>query len=218
MELSKDLSEALAPDLKHQSLLEASLGRIWQHGKENAFVLVTAWRANLDLATNQKNMAALKKLIRADGYGFIPIEGVGQEEGGTESKEPSLFVISKSDPDDPDGDLLKDAIAWAKKYDQYAIFYHVVRDGKPLGAVINVAAGAPEPGAEDLSTFTPNKMTGFYSKLRKGGSFKYEWMGVKFADPAQSWIVGMGLEAQGQVRFDLCETRWSWLREMGLGR
>lgn len=214
-----DLSEELRASLAPIDLMEASLGRIWQHNKERAFVILTAWRGNLDKATNEKNLATLKKKIRADGYGFIPVDGMGQEGKDAEgkdivAKEPSLIVVSKDDPADADGAFRKRAVAWGKAYDQYAVFYHVVRDGEPQSAVVNVASGADEV---ELHSFKPNEIGTFYTKLRNKRTFKYEWFGVKFSDPPQGWIHGMGREAEGEVRFDLCETIETWQAAMRRG-
>lgn len=203
--LSEALDSALGP-----TLMEASLGRIWQHNKDRAFVILTSWRGNQDKETNEKNLAALKKKIRSAGFGFIPVDGVGQEESGP-AIEPSLIVVSRKDAADKDGEFLAQALAWGKAYDQYAIFYHVVRNGEPQSAVVNCASGSTEV---DLHSFKPNEIGTFYTKLKNKGTFKYEHIGVKWGERPKGWIHGMGLEAQGEIDFEMRESFDDWLHEM----
>lgn len=192
-------------------LMEASLGRIWQHNRDRAFAILTAWRGDRDLAANKAAFSKLKKTIRAAGYGFIPMEGVGQEKKGGKlvaSSEPSLLVPSKQKGDDPK--LGKLALKWAKQHEQDYIFFHTIKDGKPVSDVVHVGSGSVEM---KLTKFKPAEIGTFYSKLRSGRTFKYEAVGVKYADPPSNWIHGMGRESEGEI-FTHCETLDEWRETM----
>ena len=194
------------------ALLEASLGRIWQHNKDRTFVMLTSWRADKDLAANKASLKKLKQKIRGAGYGFLPLDGVGQEtkSGKTTSvSEPSLLVLSNETGDDPK--LAQLARKWAKAYNQDYIFVHTIKDGEPYGAVVNVKSGKHEV----FKKFVPGQMGAFYSKLRSGGTFTYEHVGVKYDDPPKNWIHGMGRESGGEIFTQgNCETLEEWRAEM----
>lgn len=217
---SQELAQALAG--KWSVVQESSLSRIWQHHKDRAFVILTAWRGD---RSREENLAALKKLqsqIRSAGYGFIPLEGVGEEKRGgriVQAVEPSLLVPNNA-PGPDDGEFVRRALKWAmapggeKEAKQDYIFYATPsEDGETKAAVLKSSSGAAE---FKLKKFSPATMGEFYSRLRSGRTFKYEWVGVKYANPVSGWIEGMGRESTGQVRFDLCETLESWLEEMGI--
>ena len=130
--------------------------------------------------TNAENLIKLKQDIRGGGYGYIPLEGVGQEqdeEGNVkEVKEPSFLVIGNSD-----GRLRHDVLEWGKKYNQFAVIYYDPKTGTELlrsdGQVL-----------DRFDKFTPRVAT-FFSRHR-GKSFHFE--GVKYGDPPHSIIEGMG--------------------------
>ena len=210
MSISKTLSEALS------NLMESSLGRIYQHHKERAFVILTAWRANRTLEDNRAALKGLKKQVRGAGYGFIQLEGVGQEKVKgklVEASEPSLLVPNNTKGKD-DGTLIKKALGWARKPGgdskaaQDFIFYH---NGEGDSAVVNVKSGGTD---FKLTKFKPGGIGPFYSRLSGGRTFKYEWAGVKYADPPSGWIHGMGRESEGEL-FEFCETIDQWQEDLG---
>lgn len=207
----KTVPEQTPKALGGGSLFEASLGRIWQHHNTRAFVILTAWRATSDRKANDASLAALKTMVHDDGHGFIPIEGIAHLEAG-DAREPSLLVVSDADPADPDGALLRKAIAWATRCEQCAVFYHVVRDGKVLSAIVDVGSG---DAWANLGAFTPSELGAFFVRLKASGAFVSEWIGVKYRDPPQNYLHGMALQAEGEERFDLRETFESWLTKMG---
>ena len=77
--------------LDHVLLLpEASLARIYSHHRDREFAIVTAHRADMDPDQNRENMISLKGDVRAAGYGYIPLEGIGQER--TDREEPECLA------------------------------------------------------------------------------------------------------------------------------
>lgn len=211
--IADQLTEALTP----LDLMEASLGRIYQHHKERPFVILTSWRGNRSLEENKASLKALKKQIRAAGYGFIQLEGVGQEKQGgklVEASEPSLLVPArKKGLDEEQLDerstrtppFLALALKWAKAPGgdraaaQDFIFY---ANGAGKAAVINVKSGATD---FELSEFKPNTIGQFFSRLKSGRTFKYEWAGVRYTDAPASWAEGVGRESEGED-FTYCES------------
>ena len=218
MGLSKELSEAVGTLTPIQ---EASLSRIYQHHKERAFVILTAWRGDRSKADNEEALKGLQRQIRGAGFGYIPVEGVGQEKVGgkiAQAVEPSLLVPNKvKGPDD--GSFVQLALKWAKApggdsaAKQDYIFYATPNEKGGTDAAVLKGSGGTE---FKLKKFSPNTMGEFFSRLRKGRTFKYEWIGVKYSNPVSGWIEGMGREGTGQVRFDLCETLDDWCREFGV--
>jgi hypothetical protein len=207
-------------------LVEASLGRVWQHHQKTGFVIITAWRGDQDKRANEAALKRLKADVRAAGYGFIPLEGVGQEKVDgkiVQAVEPSLLIPNKrrgvaEDCDDcglsergqSSADELRGlALKWGKKYDQFAVLVHDPQTGteilKPSGGVVARA-----------SKFSPNTAAEFFSRL-KGRDFTLEWWGIKYPDPPSSWMEGAARQAEGQVSIAECSDRLGdWLSEMGL--
>jgi len=200
--ISDQLAAAVSTDL-----MESSLGRIYQHHKERPFVILTSWRGNRSLEENRASLKALKKQIRGAGYGFIQLEGVGQEKQGgklVEASEPSLLVPARKKGKD-DGSFLKKALKWARAPGgdrQAAQDYIFYTDGAGNAAVIETKSGKTD---FKLTKFKPNTIGQFYSRLKRGRTFKYEWAGVKYANLPGSWAEGVGRESEGEL-FDYCET------------
>ena len=218
--LSKDLQEAIGDSDRLTPIQEASLSRIWQHNKDRAFVILTANRQERTDEENAAAFKALKRTIRSAGYGFIPAMGVGQEGEGEEQmdvREPSVIVPNKTKGAD-DGTLLKLALKWAKGASNPPQDYIFYADPEKGAATIKVSSGAQDI---EFEKFVPNAMGRFFTRLYKhrpgkkldkptGRPFKYEWLGVKYADPPSNHLHGMGLESEGQVEFFRCETLDEW--------
>lgn len=141
-------------------LAEASLSRVYQHVKENEFVVLTAWKKEIDgkpvdRATNEKNMLELAQKIRHAGLGYTRAEGRGQEEKTNpetgEKKiepttEPSLIVVNKvsGKPKNPEKPHLEKepssavpnfkqwAVDLVKPYSQTGILYHHPEHGTEI--------------------------------------------------------------------------------------
>jgi len=160
---------------KKRSLLESSLGRIYQHTKENTFGTITANRGELSSTENAARNAQLSSEIRAAGFGFIPVTGVYTENKGeaTERKveEKSFFVISaKNDGGKLKGHLLK----WGKKYNQDSILY---KDGDSEEAVLIGTTSGKWPGLGEvfkLGKFSLNKLADNFSKMKRNKTYTFE--------------------------------------------
>lgn len=157
------------------NLNEASLNRIYQHiRKENvdSWAILTSWRDENTQKQNENDFKELKSLVRSKGYGFIEIEGVGQEEddeGGIKQvKEPSLFI--------PDI-TYEDAQELSDKFNQWGYVYSGPEIEKGEIALIS------KQGIDYLGKFHPNKIAQFFSKV-KGRSFTFESIKVN------SWFEG----------------------------
>ena len=174
MNIEKQLDQVLL-------LPEASLARIYSHHRDREFAIVTAHRADMDPDQNRENMISLKGDVRAAGYGYIPLEGIGQErteDGKTiEVKEPSLMVIGNGTRN-----LRRDVIQWGRKYNQYMVIYHHPKTGTEL---IEVAG---DKVVDRFEKFSP-RVAAFFSRHR-GKAFHFE--GVKYGSPPRSVIEGMG--------------------------
>lgn len=213
MSLADDIEEAVMV-VALTAIQEASLGRIYQHHRERYFIILTAWRGERTQEENETALKALKQRIRAAGFGFIPLEGVGQETRESEiiqAVEPSLLVPNSKKGLD-DGSFRKMALSWALKASkppQDYIFYATpTAEGGTDAAVLKVSSGAAD---FKLSKFSPSSVGEFYSRLRRGRTFKYEWIGIKYGDPPSGWIHGMGMESEGRERIaEFSETLEDW--------
>lgn len=202
--------------MKKNKILEASLSRIWRDFKENEFCIITSWRT--DDKSNKQNLSALKSGIRSQGFGYVRIDGVGQEEvdGKVVSvKEPSLLVKNVKEGGEPVMDSKKFEsfmIKLARKYNQWGIVLHNPEKGTRLIALKDDEGNQTSPRVDmKMSSFNPMKTGQFFSSL-KGKPFKFE--GFKYADPPENWIQGMSMEKNGHSDIYLYETMESWMKKI----
>jgi len=209
MNYSRALQEAMGSGELPKTILEASLGRIWQHHGKHGFVILTSWRAENSLEQNKANLQKLKGLVRGAGYGFIQAEGLGQEDTPSgevvATSEPVLLVPGRGDL----ADLRKQAVSWGKKFNQYAIVFHDPEDGSEL-------VGQNGERLDHWKKFSANVATKFLTRLKKGGSFALEWIGVKYADPLTGgFMQGLHEQSQGRLLIAECSDRYEpWLAKM----
>jgi len=198
-----------------QQILESSLSRIWRDFQDNEFGIITSWRVgNTD---NKANLSKLKGAVRSGGFGYVRIDGVGQEEDETGKvksvKEPSLLVKNVK----AGGGTVMSSnkfenfmVKLAHKYKQWGIVLHnpdkgtrliqTSDDGKPIKKVDS-----------KMSKFNPMKTAQFFSSL-KGKPFRFE--GFKYADKPQNHIHGMSLENKGEVDIFKRESTEKWMKEI----
>lgn len=136
-------------------LIESSLGAIMKHvNSKNPWAILTSWRQENTKEKNLSDFNQLKSKIRSKNLGFIELEGYGQEEDETgnviTSKEPSLFIPNIT------LDFAKELM---KTYNQYAIVYG--GEETEYKATLFDKTG----GSTKIGTFTPNKISQFYSKV-----------------------------------------------------
>ena len=199
---------------KHQ-ILEASLSRIYRDFQENEFGIITSWRVGE--VDNKANLKKLKSAISSAGFGYVRIDGVGQEEDESgivrSVKEPSLLVKNVK----AGGDSLMSTKAFenfmvklAHRYKQWGIVLHNPDKGTRL--IQTSDDGKPVKKVDmKMSKFNPMKVAQFYSSL-KGKPFTFE--GFKYADRPQNHIHGMSLEKKGEVDIHKRESREKWMREI----
>ena len=206
--------------MNKQKILEASLSRIYRDFQENEFGIITSWRVgNVD---NKANLAKLKSLVSSRGFGYVRIDGVGQEEDETGKvrsvKEPSLLVKNVSPEKDGTGernrpvlnsnDFEKFMVFLAHKFKQWGIVLHSPEKGTRL--IQTSDDGRPVKKVDmKMSKFNPMKVAQFYSSL-KGKPFTFE--GFKYADKPQNHIHGMSLQSKGEVDISKRETTDKWMK------
>lgn len=183
---------------------------------------VGVWRTVMGrhLFISDRNQEAMRNLhadLKSAGFGFVPVEGVGQEdEDGkiVQATEPSVLIPNKkrgggkAEP----GELRALAMRLGKKYGQTAVLIHDPEKGTeiitPDGEVLDHAKG-----------FSPNSVGQFFTRLRKGQTFRLEdlrWWGLRYGDPPGNWIEGMAMENQGRAEIRRCsDVLADWLREVG---
>ena len=134
--------------MKKEKIMEASLSRIWRDYQDNEFGIITAWRFECDdekgkLVNNKQNLSALKSGVRGGGFGYVRIDGVGQEECGGKVisvKEPALLVKNVKSGGEPvmDSDKFDNfLIRLGRKYNQWGIVLHSPEKGSRLIALKN---------------------------------------------------------------------------------
>jgi hypothetical protein len=226
MSIADQLTEAVSAE----TVLETSLGRIWQHHGKTGFAILTAWRGERPeakdddekraaaklLAANKKAQNELRGDIKSSGFGFVPVEGVGQEERNGEivqAPEPSFLVPNAKRGGKPaeEGELRKLVMRLGKKYDQTAVLIHEPESGTEIIS----------PGGAVLArhkTFSPNTVGEFFTRLHRGSTFRTEnmlWWGLRYSDPPGNWIEGMGMEGDGRVRIAECSDKLDkWLEKL----
>ena len=108
-----------------QPVFEASLSRVLRHAG-NEFVIISADRRENTPAENVAARVALKSGLRQLNYGFVPIDGVGQEanpEGVVEPVVEKAYLVpnKRSDRGEPSASFLNDMLALAARFNQWGI-------------------------------------------------------------------------------------------------
>ena len=209
--------------VKKEKIMEASLSRIWRDYQDNEFCIITAWRFECDdekgkPANNKQNLSALKSGVRSGGFGYVRIDGVGQEECGGKVisvKEPALLVKNVKSGGEPvmDSDKFdKFLIKLGRKYNQWGIVLHSPEKGSRLIALKNDDGKQISPKVDmKMKKFSPMKTGQFFSSL-KGKPFKLE--GFKYADRPDGIIHGMSMEGHGEVDIFRYESREKWMKQI----
>jgi hypothetical protein len=102
-------------------VFEASLSRVLRHAG-NEFVIISADRRENTPAENVAARVALKAGLRQLNYGFIPIDGVGQEanpEGVVEPVVEKAYLVPNNG--EPSASFLNDMLALAARFNQWGI-------------------------------------------------------------------------------------------------
>ena len=212
----KLIGHSYSLDMIREQIVESSLSRIWRDFQENEFGLITSWRVGDK--DNRKNLSLLKSAIRSGGYGFVRIDGVGQEEVDgkvVQANEPSLLVKNVKKGGGPLVDTKKFErfmYGLGKKYKQWGIVLSHPDKGTRLIALKNDDGKSISPKIDaKMRKFNPMKTAQFFSKL-KGKPFTFE--GFKYADRPENWIHGMSLEKRGEVDLHKRESTEKWMKEI----
>jgi len=203
--------------MNKQQIVEASLSRIYRDYQENEFGIITAWRVGEK--DNKDNLSKLKSAVRSAGFGFIRIDGVGQEEDESGKvvrvKEPSLLVKNVQKGGEPlmsSKKFEKFMFDLGKRYKQWGIVLHNPEKGTRLIALKDEDGKSISPKVDmKMSKFSPMKTAQFYSSL-KGKSFTFE--GFKYADPPSNWIHGISMDKQGHVDIYRYESTEKWMKQI----
>ena len=201
--------------MNKQKILEASLSRIYRDFQENEFGIITSWRVGE--VNNKANLKMLKSAVSSAGFGYVRIDGVGQEEDETGKvrsvREPSLLVKNVKAGGEPlmtSKAFERFMVKLAHKYKQWGIVLHNPQKGTRL--IQTSDDGRPVNKVDmKMSKFNPMKVAQFYSSL-KGKPFTFE--GVKYADKPQNHIHGMSLQSKGEVDISKRETTDKWMKQI----
>ncbi len=104
-------------------VFEASLSRVLRH-TGNEFVIISADRRENTPAENVAARVALKAGLRQLSYGFVSIDGVGQEtnpEGVVEPVVEKAYLVPKKRSGEPSASFLTDMLALAARFNQWGI-------------------------------------------------------------------------------------------------
>ena len=186
--LKQMIQEAMNKD-KWQLLNETTLNRILGKYFEDGFIIITSERtckaetgkdcdeqeAQEQAHKNNKNMAALKNLIRSSGYGYIPTLGgykervidkkTGEETVvDTGTPEESLIIAARPEKGLAHQGLRELGVKLAKDFNQDSFLY------KPANSDDTKAYYITQDGSVDLEfpDITPNDLAQeYYTQLRK---------------------------------------------------
>ena len=150
--------------------LDDSFSLVMHHANERSIGVISAYRAQDHTdAENRQAHRNLVKDVRASGYGYTHVHGMGQEEGGTVSSEPSLLVIGREGDDK--GHLKKTLTKLGNKYKQFGIMHK--QYGELNAKFVNTTKD--EYGKEeDLGEFRADDSTAqYYTKLKGSSQFSY---------------------------------------------
>ena len=213
---NKIIGHSYSLDMIREQIVESSLSRIYKDFKENEFGIITSWRVGDK--DNRKNLSMLKSAIRSGGYGYVRIDGVGQEEVDgkvVQANEPSLLVKNVKAGGGPLVDskkFEKFMYSLGKRYKQWGIVLSHPDKGTRLIALKNEDGKSISPKVDaKMSKFNPMKTAQFFSKL-KGKPFTFE--GFKYADRPENHIHGMSLEIKGEVDIHKRESTEKWMKEI----
>ena len=150
---------------------EASLGRIYQHIKDDKpFAAMTAFRKSYSKKENLQNNKVLKSLVKSADFGFVEVIGSypePQDDGEVVVvKENSIFIFGKRSDDE---EVLKKLVKQlGKKYEQDSVLFKY-SSGKVVLMYMDGRSDAVLDGK-----FHPNKIGDYMSRMKDGKTFTIE--------------------------------------------
>ena len=159
-------------------LFEASITRILRNIDNSVqFAIITAWRSVDTKNINKNNVEQMIFDIKSNNLSFIKIIGLGQEENGKVSKEPSLII--KNISRDGNSKIMKSfknyIIGLGIKFNQYGIIVKNENNDIQFIALKDDEGNKIQPKIiETFKKIKVDKVATFLSKL-KGHSFIFEY-------------------------------------------
>jgi hypothetical protein len=160
--------------LLHEASIK-SLSRIWQHTKESNIGMITAYRGEFDVRTNDSRNQKLAAELRSNGFGYIQVTGFYIENLGQEDEKPvtekTFFVTSYAN----DNDKLKNfLVKMGAKYNQDSIFYKAADSEQ--ATLIGTTAGrwSGLKTVVNVGKFVPQKLGMYYTKMKGDRKFTFE--------------------------------------------
>lgn len=160
--------------LLHEASIR-SLSRVWQHTQTSNVGIITAFRGEFDIKTNESLNQKLAQEIRSHGFGYIQVTGFYVENLGQEDEkkvqEKSFLITSYANDNNK---LKKFLIKMGIKYNQDSIFYKPASEEQ--GALIGTASGRwPGINVEvKVGKFNPQKIGTYYTKMKGNRTFTFE--------------------------------------------
>lgn len=150
------------PDYTFKKMNEASLSRVWQHGK-NGFIIASAFRHEYDYSQNLKRHEQFKKMVRGQNLGFWVVDGHWIEDYGkptqADTDELSLFIPYR------DTMTPEEFTEFSKKirsnFGQDAV---LIQKADGSGMYLIYSGGEDKLGGK----FSPDKISQAYTRFRKG--------------------------------------------------
>jgi hypothetical protein len=137
--------------------------------------MITAFRGQYDIKTNENRNTSLVSDIRTAGFGFVMVTGYYVENPGTKKerrvKEQSFLVISNGN----DSGRLKAFLKTAgEKFDQDSVLY---KDSSSDDAILIGTASGRWPGMNTevkAGKWKPNAIGTYYTQMRGHRTFTFE--------------------------------------------
>lgn len=174
----KSASEMNGVVMKENTIIEASVSRVYDHYKSGEFVTISANSSANSSEENQTNWTVLKNFIVKElNLGFVGLDGIGQEEENgvvKKVKEYSFFVPNiERDTNKPIENFKTLFLNKAKELNQFSILY-----GDGSGTVSNIitlpqveVGGKIFKFGETFETYTNFKsgVSKYFSRIRSSG-------------------------------------------------
>lgn len=149
--------------LKLFDLIETSLSRILRQWEDQEFVVISSDRGEKSPQENVKDRVKLKQELKRLGYGYVPVEGVGQETGPdgeiVPTTEHAYLVPNNVRGGGKKQEFLQDMLTLAREFNQWGIC-HARGDGS--GSLVKSNG---EPDAQ-FNSFSAGAAT-FFTRLQQ---------------------------------------------------
>lgn len=176
------------------NLFEASLSRILSHWNNNEFVILTSDRADQPASVNELNRRVLKEKIRSMGLGYVPVDGVGQEEGPDGSIVPTsekAFLI----PNKGREGFLKEMLALARHFNQWGILW---AEGDGTGSILT-SDGAVDSSFSALHVGSGTFFTRLHQSKKSTRSNSFRLESIRKAPKASGVLEQQSRSLKGEL-------------------